>query len=322
MVLVSVIIPVYNSEKTITETINSVLNQTYKNIEIIIINDGSTDSSEKEILSFNDQRLIYIYQENQGSPNAKNTGLTIAKGKYIQFLDADDLLSIDKIENQVKLLDGKIDAVCVCKTYIFYDTSELENNNHQEIDSEFLLFSTNPLEFLLNLNGINGKVGMVQPNAYLTPSSIINKAGHWSPLLNRSPDDDSEFFCRVLLNSKEIIHDNSSINYYRKSINSLSGGKSLLHAMGALKTMELKSRSILERTNSPKVKNALANGFAKVAYDYGSYHPEIIFEVSKLLFSLLGYNKIPNVGGKYFKLLSRIIGFENTFYFKNKVIRL
>jgi glycosyltransferase involved in cell wall biosynthesis len=317
MVLVSVIIPVYNSEKTITETIISGLNQTYKNIEIIIINDGSTDSSEKEILSFNDQRLIYIYQENQGSPIAKNIGLSIAKGKYIQFLDSDDILSPDKIENQVKLLEGRTDAICVCRTQVFYDISDLKNIKLEEIDSEFLIFSSNPEEFLLNLNGINGKVGMVQPNAYLTPVSIISKAGHWSPLLNRSPDDDSEFFCRVLLNSKEIIYDKTSINYYRKSNNLLSSGKSLIHAKGALKTVELKCRSILEHDNSPKVKKALANQFARVAYTYGSHFPEIIIDVKIHLINLLGYKKIPIVGGKYFNVLSKFIGFEMTFKIKN-----
>jgi glycosyltransferase involved in cell wall biosynthesis len=321
MELVSIIIPVYNSEKTIKQTINSVLNQSYPQIEIIVINDGSTDNSGNEINSLNDSRIIYRYQENQGSPIAKNLGLSIANGKYVQFLDADDFLSTDKIENQVKLLDGKIDAVCVCRTKIFYNDLELENSNLKEIDNEFLFFSNNPLEFLLNLNGVYGKNGMVQPNAYLTPMKLIKKAGFWSPELNRSPDDDSEFFCRILVNSSELIYDKTSINYYRKSLNYLSSGKTISHAIGALKTVELKSQIILNQLDTKKVKKALAKNFAKVAYNYSPYYPEILTDVKKHLKVMLGYKKIPLVGGKYFKLLSFFIGFDNALKIKNRIIK-
>jgi glycosyltransferase involved in cell wall biosynthesis len=311
--LVSIIIPVFNSENSIRETLKSALNQTYENIEVIVINDGSIDTSEDIILAFNDSRIIYRYQRNQGSPIAKNLGLSIANGEYIQFLDADDLLSVDKIENQIKLLDGKSDSICVCRTQIFYNLEDLSNNNNlEEIDTCFINFSDKPIEFLFNLLGVNGRVGMVQPNAYLTPMAIIKKAGYWSTLLNRSPDDDSEFFCRVLLHSNKIIYDQTSINYYRKSINSLSSGKSLLHAYGALKTIELKTKIILDYNNTSIVKNALANSFANLAYNYGSLHPEIIVKVKQKLNDLLGYKSIPIVGGKYFKIISSVFGFENT----------
>lgn len=322
MELVSIIVPVYNSENTIKETLLSAINQTYSNLEIIVIDDGSTDNSKKEILSLTDTRIKYKFQENQGSPNAKNLGLSVAKGKYIQFLDADDILSSDKIENQVKLLDGKLDAICICKTKIFYEISDLKKNNLQEIDSDFLTFSKNPKEFLLNLHGVYGRGGMVQPNAYLTPIDIIKKAGGWSPLLSRSPDDDSEFFCRVLLNSEEVVYDDTSINYYRKSLNVLSSGKTARHAFGALKTVELKSRIILKESNTPEVKNMLARNFAIVAYTHSTSTPEILAAVKTQLYDILGYDKIPAVGGKYFKLLSSIIGFEAAIKIKLKLKRL
>jgi glycosyltransferase involved in cell wall biosynthesis len=322
MELVSVIIPVYNSENTIKETIISAINQTYTNLEIIVVDDGSTDNSKNEILSLTDSRIKYKFQENQGSPNAKNLGLSISAGKYIQFLDADDLLSSDKIENQVKLLNGKVDAICICRTKIFYEVTDLQKNNLQEIDSEFLTFSKNPKEFLLNLHGVYGREGMVQPNAYLTPIDIIKKAGEWSPLLSRSPDDDSEFFCRVLLNSKEVIYDKTSINYYRKSLNLLSSGKTHSHAFGALKTVELKSRIILKELNTPEVKKMLARNFANVAYTHSVSTPEILVAVKGQLYDVLGYDKIPTVGGKYFKFISLFIGFEAAIKLKLKLKKL
>lgn len=99
-VLVSVIIPVYNVEKYIDKCINSVLNQSYRNIEIILIDDGSTDSSGEicEEYAQKDNRIIVIHKQNEGVSTARNTGMSIAKGDYICFSDADDYLMPDYVE--------------------------------------------------------------------------------------------------------------------------------------------------------------------------------------------------------------------------------
>ncbi len=119
---VSVIIPVYNGEKYIKQTIKSVLNQTFQNFEIIIIDDGSTDNSRKEIQSLDDLRIHYFYQSNKGCPAIpKNRGIRKAKGKYIAFLDQDDLFLPKKIENQLELIEKtgqKIDAV-ICNCFVY-----------------------------------------------------------------------------------------------------------------------------------------------------------------------------------------------------------
>ena len=97
----SIIIPVYNAEKNIIRCVNSVLNQTYKNFEIILINDGSNDNSEKiikEIQEENNDIIKYYYKENKGVSNTRNYGLNIATGEYIIFVDADDFLEINSLE--------------------------------------------------------------------------------------------------------------------------------------------------------------------------------------------------------------------------------
>lgn len=98
--LVSIIVPIYNCEKNIEKLIKTIVNQTYKNIEIILINDGSNDKSIKKCLKFKeiDDRIIIIDKPNEGVSKTRNYGIKIATGEYIMFVDADDLLPIDAVE--------------------------------------------------------------------------------------------------------------------------------------------------------------------------------------------------------------------------------
>lgn len=110
--LVSVVIPTFNSAKFLNDALLSVLQQTYENIEIIVIDDGSTDNTSDVLLGFHD-KVDCIYQPNQGSAVARNKGIEKAKGKYIAFLDADDLWTPYKLELQVMALEGRgIKSLC------------------------------------------------------------------------------------------------------------------------------------------------------------------------------------------------------------------
>ena len=103
---VSVIMPVFNGEKYLNEAIESILNQTYTNFEFIIINDGSTDTSEEIILSYKDSRIVYIKNpENYKLIQTLNIGFSLAKGRYIARMDADDISHPDRLQKQVQFLD-------------------------------------------------------------------------------------------------------------------------------------------------------------------------------------------------------------------------
>ncbi|WP_010676908.1 glycosyltransferase [Bacillus timonensis] len=104
--MISVIMPVYNAEKYLKESIESILNQTEQKYEFIIINDGSTDRSEQIINSYDDERIVYVYQNNQGEAAARNAGLRIAKGIYIVWQDADDV----SLPNRLQVLKDEIEA--------------------------------------------------------------------------------------------------------------------------------------------------------------------------------------------------------------------
>lgn len=103
---VSVIMPAFNCEKHIAQTIESVLSQTYRDFELIVVDDGSTDNTKEVVKDYlRDKRIKYIYQNNRGISAARNKGFAKSYGEYIAFLDSDDLWYSNKLEEQVRLLD-------------------------------------------------------------------------------------------------------------------------------------------------------------------------------------------------------------------------
>ena len=114
--LVSVIIPVYNGEKTIRKTLDSALNQSWSNIEIIVVDDGSSDGTVEILKSYGDQ-INYFRQANQGVSAARNLGIDNAKGAYIAFLDADDVWISSKVAYQIEVFNKYPEVqLCYCKT--------------------------------------------------------------------------------------------------------------------------------------------------------------------------------------------------------------
>lgn len=106
---VSIVMPTYNRAHLIGESIQSVLDQTFQDFELIIVDDGSSDDTEAVVKRFNDPRIRYIYQQNKGQSGATNTGIRNARGKYIAFLDSDDLWVPELLEVEVAILDAKPD---------------------------------------------------------------------------------------------------------------------------------------------------------------------------------------------------------------------
>lgn len=114
---VSLIVPVYNTSKYLEKCINSLINQTLDDIEIIIINDGSTDNSEKIIKKFNDKRIKYIAKQNEGIGKTRNLGIEKATGEYLAFVDSDDYLSIDFCEKMYKKATSDNCDIVICNFF-------------------------------------------------------------------------------------------------------------------------------------------------------------------------------------------------------------
>ncbi len=102
--LVSILMPVYNAEKYLRQAIDSILAQTFTDFELVIVNDGSIDNSERIIKSYTDKRIVYIKQENQGVARSLNNGLKICKGKYIRRHDADDISTPEALQKQIEFI--------------------------------------------------------------------------------------------------------------------------------------------------------------------------------------------------------------------------
>jgi glycosyltransferase involved in cell wall biosynthesis len=138
---VSVIIPSYNCASTIREAIDSVRIQTYKNIEIIVIDDGSYDQT-KEILKpyVSDNKILYVYQNNQGVSKARNAGLNISKGEYVKFLDGDDFLYPKQIELQIEDMAKHQSTVCFTGYEKRYSNGSRHENTIQVKQEELLAY--------------------------------------------------------------------------------------------------------------------------------------------------------------------------------------
>ena len=179
---VCVIIPAYNRAGFIRETIDSVLNQTYKNIELIVVDDGSTDDTMEILKEYGDKLIILQHPGgvNKGQSAAINLGMENAAGKYIAILDSDDLFAPEKIEKQVKYLEEHSDIGLVYangygvdvngkKLYSFYDHSHIENSDPERVlmDCYFLL-----------------------PNNSLVQKSAFELAGEFDEKLRSAQDHD------------------------------------------------------------------------------------------------------------------------------------
>lgn len=307
---VSIIIPVYNAAAFIKKSINALLKQTYPSIEIIIIDDSSTDDSFAIAKELESDIVKVLQQPNAGAAIARNTGLAAATGDYIQFMDVDDFLSPDKIEKQVAALAQKPDCLAICNYINFVKDEELQGNLAAEDQSRFIYSSDNPARFLLDLLGAKGESNFIQTNCWLIPRQLITKAGDWRAY--RCPDDDGEFFSRVILASAGIVHVPGIFNYYRrdKRANKLSSHPGNKYLQNVLLTIDLKYGYLKNRVNEP----ALQKAFAKQYLDFAIYNYPQCKKLSAIAYRRFKQMKakaeLPLLGGRIIEAIKNILGWR------------
>lgn len=213
--LVSIIIPVYNRAHLLNETLKCVEEQNYTNWECLIIDDGSQDGTFLTIEKFckKDPRFKFFERPNsrqKGASSCRNIGLENSTGSYVQFLDSDDLMSRDKIKNQLEIME--------CNSQISFATCKWSRFEHTILDAkdfENLKSYNNFNDLLTFLNALSSSFGYFPIHAYLFRKETIDRAGYWNE--NLSLNDDTEFLSRIFVISNKIIFINGAIAYYRKS---------------------------------------------------------------------------------------------------------
>lgn len=175
----SIIIPLYNKELSIGSTVQSVLDQNYDNFELVIVNDGSTDSSVASIQAFKDNRIRLIHQENQGVSTARNRGIKEAKYEWIAFLDADDLWKTNHLQTVLNMI-AEYGGYKVFSTSFEY--SDRRKTFLYERPSEVFIIEDYFKEAL--------KEHHIWTGVIVINKSCFERAGHFNPLLSRGEDLD------------------------------------------------------------------------------------------------------------------------------------
>jgi len=207
--LVSIIIPCYNVSNYIKETINSVLTQTFQNFEILVINDGSKDDSSHIIKTIKDDRIHLIEQENQGVSFSRNKGIALAKGKYVVFLDADDLLHQSFLEKRIFNLKKSTANACASSVILIDDKGN-------KIEKNKKYFAANKPSHILEF-----KYGIVTcPSSYLFKTVFLKK--HKITFNKNLQSSADKFFLLEILKHGEIELINDSPMYYRVLNTSMS----------------------------------------------------------------------------------------------------
>ena len=238
--LISIIVPVYNVEQYLDKCLDSLTNQTYKNLEIILIDDGSTDSSGKKCDEWKqkDTRITVIHKQNSGVSSARNMGLNKSTGTYVIFIDSDDYCDIKMIEKLYFLIKKYNSEMAICSFYYLYD------NYLKEAKKLKNLLKMNKTTFLDNINQDYYK-------GYLW-NKLLKKE-----LLKNLQFDENKYICEdmffvinYLENCNNIIYTDQSLYYYRQNNNSVMHNMNLNKVYHHVKSLDEIITLIKERYHS------------------------------------------------------------------------
>jgi glycosyltransferase involved in cell wall biosynthesis len=308
---VSIIIPIYNSINFIAATLASIDKQTCKRLEVLVIDDNSTDGSFEFVKGLKKENLILKKNKGKGACAARNYGFELATGDYIQYLDADDILSPNKIKAQLELaqLYGK-ETVYSCSWLHFHASIQDVKIKRQPIDKDY----ANPREWLSD--SWMGK-GMGQTSIWLTHRSLIEKSGGWNESLKINQD--GEFFSRIILASQGVKFSDNALVYYRRgNSNSISQANTYSEekASSLLMSYVLYKNNAQQFDSLEELRRGLAHNFLIFIYQYYDYFPKLV-QNAKHEFYSLGFSKMWPVGGAKFRNIAHVIGFQNTLKIKN-----
>lgn len=220
----SVVIPLFNKKQYISKTIQSVLRQTFSDFELIVINDGSTDGSAKEVEKFNDPRIKLISTRNQGVAAARNVGLNAAKGTYIAFLDADDLWKKDYLFLQNGNIEQYPDAGFYCSRYVICRSDKKELSSSINSDGKIGTF----------WQLLKEKYDIVWTSATVIKREYVEAAGLFNP--DDQVGEDLGLWARVARTNADVVYLGApEVIYNRSTQNNARARTKILYPSDFLK---------------------------------------------------------------------------------------
>lgn len=290
--LVSILIPAYNAEEWVVQALQSAHTQTWPNKEVIVVDDGSRDCTLGAARTFESKCCKVLSQENRGASAARNHALSLAQGDFIQWLDADDVLSPDKIERQLRL--GDLDP----RTRILLSSAFAKfyyRRGHARFVSHGLCRDLSPLEFMLIKFGENL---WLNPSVWLISRALTEMAGPWDETL--SLDDDGEYFCRVVLASERILYVPQAVSYKRIGMpGNLSGRTSPQACRSLLQSMNSSIHRVLEVEDSERARRSCLALLQRSLHYFYPENRELVEKMKELACSLGGDLAPPRLGWKY-----------------------
>lgn len=218
--LVSVIVIGYNVENVISKCIISIQNQTYKNVEVIVVDDGSIDSTSEIVKQFieNDKRIILVNQKNMGILAARKTGLQYSKGEYVAFVDSDDWLSLNMIETLVyNALKYSVDIVVSDNINVFGEKKQVSNYNKCDFDKIYM--KNDYLELILQQKIVHNIFGKLYKKDFVVKSNYLK-------IENVSMGEDLLAQIYFAINEPSVIVIKENLYYYVQDVNSYSHNSS------------------------------------------------------------------------------------------------
>jgi len=302
--LVSILIPAYNAEDWIAETIRSAIAQTWPRKEIIVVDDGSRDRTAEVARRFASKGVAVVCKENEGAAATRNHALRLSQGDYIQWLDADDLLAPHKIERQLVALreiDSKRILLSSAWAYFHYRTTRarfVPNSLWQDLS---------PVEWLLRKMGEDL---YMQTATWLTSRELTEAAGPWDTRL--LSDDDVEYFCRVLLVSEGTRFVPEARVFYRNTstLNRLSYiGASDVKKDAMILSMKLQIQYLRSHEESERVRKACSTYLESWSAHFYPERPDLLAELQALAVQLQSQLQAPRLRWKY-AWMKPIFGFN------------
>jgi glycosyltransferase involved in cell wall biosynthesis len=291
--LVSILIPAYNSEEWIADTLRSAVAQTWQCKEIIVVDDGSRDRTAEVARRFASKEVTVVSKKNGGAAAARNYALQLSRGDYIQWLDADDLLAPDKIEKQLAaLVAAESKKILLSSAWGFFNY----RTNCARFVPTSLCQDLSPVEWLLRKMGENLHM---QTGTWLTSRELAEAAGPWDTRL--ISDDDGEYYCRVLLASEGTRFVPEAKVFYRiTSSNRWSYvGQSDKKKDALLLSMKLHIQYLRSLEESERVRKACLTYMQTWLGNFYPERPDIVAELQGLAAQLEGHLETPRLRWKY-----------------------